>query len=106
VANVWSAPGSAPTVQRDARRVLGAAGAGLVLARERVEVARVCGGDDYELAFTAPPRSRAAVEDAARQCGVPVTRIGCIDAEPGLRVVDAQGRPLARRFAGFDHFGG
>jgi len=107
VAHVLERSGVGATVQRDAAPgLLGAAGAGLVLARERVEELVFAGGDDYELAFTAPPRSRAAVEDAARQCGVPVTRIGCIDAEPGLRVVDAQGRPLARRFAGFDHFGG
>ncbi|MEY3475452.1 MAG: hypothetical protein RL087_1910, partial [Pseudomonadota bacterium] len=26
------------------------------------------------------------------------------DAEPGVRVLDAQGQPVARRFASFDHF--
>lgn len=62
------------------------------------------GGDDYELAFTAPPSARAAVQAAASQAGTPVTCIGRIEAEPGLRLVDADGRvsPLAAR--AFDHF--
>ena len=62
------------------------------------------GGDDYELAFTAPASARAAVEQAGRASATPVTRIGRIDAEPGLRVIDAQGAPVAQQFASFDHF--
>ncbi|KTT25227.1 thiamine-phosphate kinase [Pseudacidovorax intermedius] len=65
----------------------------------------LAGGDDYELAFTAPARRAADVESAARAAGVMVTRIGRIEAEPGLRVVDAQGQPVDQRFASFDHFG-
>jgi thiamine-monophosphate kinase len=64
----------------------------------------LAGGDDYELAFTAAPARRAAVEAVATAGGLTVTRIGRIDAEPGLRLLDADGRPLAQRFAGFDHF--
>ena len=64
----------------------------------------LAGGDDYELAFTAPVARRAAVAAAAQASGTPVTRIGRIEAEPGLRLVDAQGRPVARRYASFDHF--
>jgi thiamine-monophosphate kinase len=62
------------------------------------------GGDDYELAFTAPPNRRTAVEAAAADAQTPVTRIGTITAQPGLRLLDAQGQPRARRFPGFDHF--
>ncbi|MFL6694333.1 MAG: thiamine-phosphate kinase [Ramlibacter sp.] len=65
----------------------------------------LAGGDDYELAFTAPPDRRDEVAAAAAASGTPVARIGCIDAEAGLRLVDAEGRlveaPLTR---GFDHF--
>lgn len=64
----------------------------------------LAGGDDYELCFTASAARREAVLDAARRSGTPVTRIGRIDAQPGTRVVDAQGQPIARRFASFDHF--
>lgn len=62
------------------------------------------GGDDYELVFCAPPGQRAAVLAAAQASGTPVTRIGQIDAAPGLRLVDAQGAPVANRFTSFDHF--
>ncbi len=64
----------------------------------------LAGGDDYELAFTAPPAAREAVLQAARQTHTPVTRIGRIEAEPGLRVLDAQGRPLPLQATSFDHF--
>jgi thiamine-monophosphate kinase len=64
----------------------------------------LAGGDDYELAFTAAPSQRAAVQAAAQQARTPVTRIGRIEAQPGLRLLDAQGRPIARRYGSFDHF--
>ncbi|MCL1960803.1 MAG: thiamine-phosphate kinase, partial [Desulfovibrionaceae bacterium] len=63
------------------------------------------GGDDYELAFTAPAAARPLVLAAARASATPVTRIGGITAGAGLTVVDAQGRTLpAGPFASFDHF--
>lgn len=62
------------------------------------------GGDDYELLFTATPSGRDSVQAAARQAGIPVTRIGSIEAGAGLRLVDAAGRPLQRRYESFDHF--
>ena len=64
----------------------------------------LAGGDDYELAFTAPADHRDAVAAAAQASATPVTRIGQIEAAPGLRLVDSQGQPLTRRFASFDHF--
>lgn len=64
------------------------------------------GGDDYELVFCAPPTQRAAVQAAALSSATPVTRVGQIDAAPGLRLVDAQGAPVANTFASFDHFAG
>ena len=64
----------------------------------------LAGGDDYELVFTAPPAHRAAVAAAAAQSQTPVARIGQVQAEPGLRLVDAQGQRVEHRFASFDHF--
>ena len=64
----------------------------------------LAGGDDYELAFTAPPALRLAVQQASGQTKTPVTRIGQIETASGLRLHDAQGQPLARRHASFDHF--
>ncbi|APW36494.1 thiamine-phosphate kinase [Rhodoferax koreense] len=64
----------------------------------------LAGGDDYELAFTAPPSAREAVMAAARLTQTAVTRIGRIEPEPGLRLVDARGRLLDETYASFDHF--
>ena len=72
-----------------------------------IEALRTCalsGGDDYELVFTAAPSARAAVEQAGKESFTRVTRIGRIDAEAGLRIVDASGSPVAQRFGSFDHF--
>lgn len=62
------------------------------------------GGDDYELVFTAPPHQRDAVARAAALAGVVVTRIGHIDAGPGLRLFEADGRERPVPGRAFDHF--
>ncbi|MBC7648137.1 MAG: thiamine-phosphate kinase [Vitreoscilla sp.] len=62
------------------------------------------GGDDYELAFTAPPAARQVVLAASTSSQTPVTRIGVIQAEPGLRLIDVHGQPSKVQFASFDHF--
>ena len=62
------------------------------------------GGDDYELAFTAPPSARQAVQAASSSSQTPVTRIGAIEAEPGLRLIDGHGQPVVGQFSSFDHF--
>ncbi|HXH07758.1 MAG TPA: thiamine-phosphate kinase [Vicinamibacterales bacterium] len=44
-------------------------------------------GDDYELLFTSSPRMRRALEAVVRLGrGLPVTRIGVVTREPGVRV--------------------
>ena len=64
----------------------------------------LAGGDDYELVFTAPAARRADVAAAAQRTGTPVTRIGAVEATPGLRLVDAEGKAVMQRYASFDHF--
>ena len=64
----------------------------------------LAGGDDYELLFTAPAAQGQALQAAAQSAATPVTRIGRIEAGPGLRLVDAQGLPVSGRYASFDHF--
>lgn len=83
--------------------------AGPVLATQALALRRAftaAGGDDYELCFTAPAAARAAILAAGAECGTAVTRVGRIDAEPGLRHVDANGEPLALQLTSFDHFAG
>jgi thiamine-monophosphate kinase len=78
-----------------------------VLARQPLAMQRLCtlaGGDDYELVFTAPAADASRVRQAAERAGVAATRIGRIDAAPGLRLVDAQGRAVENDFGSFDHF--
>lgn len=77
------------------------------LAAQLVALQRECtlaGGDDYELVFSAPQRAARAVTSAAAAAGVGVTRIGRVDADPGLRLVDTAGRPVTNTFGSFDHF--
>jgi len=81
----------------------GALAAATISFEQQLEFA-LAGGDDYELAFTAPVSKREAVRAAADQAETPVTRIGQIEAAPGLRWLDAAGAPLERRYASFDHF--
>ena len=87
-----------------APQLLAALRGGFTLPPERIAELVFAGGDDYELAFTAPVQQREAVHAAGRASGTPVTRIGRIEAAPGLRLVDANGQAVARQFAGFDHF--
>jgi thiamine-monophosphate kinase len=78
----------------------------------------LAGGDDYELLFTAPPARRAQVQQLGDGLGLLLTRIGRIEAEPGLRLwqgpldascdaplgAPAPWQPVANRWASFDHF--
>lgn len=62
------------------------------------------GGDDYELAFTAPQGARGAVEAVGRDLGLALARVGSIvRGAPELELRDAEGRLMTPE-AGFDHF--
>ena len=77
------------------------------LQRQPVEVQQRCalaGGDDYELLFTAAPAARRRVQAAAREAGVPVSRIGSIVDGRAVQVTDEHGRALATPYAAYDHF--
>ena len=68
---------------------------------DAVEMA-LAGGEDYELLFTAP---EDVVLRAEREIDTPIAIIGEIVEEPrGVRVLDASGRPMKLRSAGWDHF--
>lgn len=64
------------------------------------------GGDDYELAFSAPPGRHSEVEALAARLGLPLTRIGSL--RPGtageIALLDAEGRLMASGRRGYDHF--
>ena len=82
--------------------------AGPALAAQPLALRRrftLAGGDDYELCFTAPAAQRSAVLAAAASAQTQVTRVGSIEAQPGLRLVDAGGKPVEMDVKGWDHFG-
>ncbi len=64
----------------------------------------LAGGDDYELLFTAPVSQRALVASAAQTSQTAVSRIGQIDRQRGLRLVDGKGLALPNHYTSFDHF--
>lgn len=72
---------------------------------DRAREAVLAGGDVYQLCFTAPPRHREGIAELARAFGIRATRIGAIEREAGLVVLDAEGRAVPISSRGFDHFG-
>lgn len=74
------------------------------LAIDLLHQCTLSGGDDYELCFTAPADRRDAVQSAGRDSATRVTRIGCIEEQPGLRLIGPDGAAMAPRWASFDHF--
>lgn len=99
---IAEASGVGMTVERGAlpfddrvRRLLGA-------DDEDATLMAMTGGDDYELLFTARPRSRRLVAAVAKQAGVDVSRIGACTRETSVLLRAGGGaRPVP---AGFSHF--
>jgi thiamine-monophosphate kinase len=58
-------------------------------------------GDDYELCFTIPADKQTAFESAMTEA---YTQIGIIEAESGLRIIDADGQLQTVTGSGYDHF--
>jgi thiamine-monophosphate kinase len=66
--------------------------------------AALSGGDDYELLFTAPVGRREDVAALARRLGLPLTRIGRMEAGSRVRVLDETGQEIAPARRGWQHF--
>lgn len=99
---------------QDLGHVLKASGVGAVLEMARLPSSSVLealsrsmawrhqlsGGDDYELLFTIPSGARAQLDTLP----TPVTVIGLIESEPGLRLRAPDGSPFILERMGHDHF--
>jgi thiamine-monophosphate kinase len=59
------------------------------------------GGDDYELALTAPTSARGRL---SAEAGVKLTRIGAVVPGKAVRALDAAGKPLRFERRGYTHF--
>lgn len=78
-----------------------------ILQTEALDSARqhaLSGGDDYELCFTVPQHRLPQLDAAVARFGCTVTRIGIVDAHPGLRLRDAHGEVHGVSAAGHRHF--
>jgi thiamine-monophosphate kinase len=62
------------------------------------------GGDDYELLFAAPPEEDEEIASLSRSLGLPITRIGAIEAGERVRLIDAAGKEVSTDAAGWRHF--
>ncbi len=62
------------------------------------------GGDDYELAFAAPPTARQRIVALAAEAKVPLTRIGRVVKGRGVAALDEDGRPVRFERGGYTHF--
>lgn len=62
------------------------------------------GGDDYELCFTAPIKSRKDVLIAAHNTLNSVTRVGYITSNLKLNLIDSKNLPIDINITSFDHF--
>lgn len=61
------------------------------------------GGDDYALVAAAGVDQLEELEALCAQLQVPMRRIGVMEAQAGVRVVDAQGRALRGAWRGHEH---
>jgi thiamine-monophosphate kinase len=62
------------------------------------------GGDDYELVFTCHPSDHQRVMALGEACGIAVTRMGRITADPRLHLLSEEGGVVPNHFSSFDHF--
>jgi thiamine-monophosphate kinase len=65
---------------------------------------QACGGDDYELCFTASPRNRESIVQVLDFTDVSATRIGRIVAGQGVRAFDAEMQEWQPPSRGYEHF--
>lgn len=65
---------------------------------------QACGGDDYELCFTADAQQRDRIVALSAELDLRLTRIGRIVAGDGVRALDARGQAWQPERAGYTHF--
>lgn len=65
---------------------------------------QLCGGDDYELAFTITEANVESMREAMEKQGCRVSRIGRVVEEPGVHVLDRNGQRRPTTIKGWDHF--
>ena len=64
------------------------------------------GGEDYELVFTAPESEWEDIQGIGNRLGVPISSIGVVDDDDGLRLTEKGESVSLPSQLGYDHFGG
>jgi thiamine-monophosphate kinase len=64
------------------------------------------GGDDYELCIVVDPADEAELTRIAAELAVPLTRIGVVEQQPILNIVDDAGARYLFDHDGYEHFSG
>jgi len=62
------------------------------------------GGEDYELAFTAPVDNRKKIIEITKKSGIDATPVGIVTSSPGVTVIRSDGSEIAPQAHGFTHF--
>ena len=101
--HVCEQSGAAATVRLNAMP-LSEPAAALVGGDETLRAQLASGGDDYELLFTAAPERGVTIARLSAALNLPITEIGVVESGSGVRVLDADGRPVALAAGGWRHF--
>jgi thiamine-monophosphate kinase len=68
----------------------------------------ICGGEDYELLFAAPPDAHSRLLELGHQCGLSLTPVGTVVVGEGVTLIrqrpDGTRDEVAIAYQGFDHF--
>lgn len=62
------------------------------------------GGEDYELAFTAPVANHEKICSLMKKCGIQSTPVGIVTSSPGVVVITSNGDKYQHDLHGFNHF--
>ncbi|MFT3808650.1 MAG: thiamine-phosphate kinase [Micropepsaceae bacterium] len=66
--------------------------------------AAIGAGDDYEIAFTVPPKRLKSLKSAAEKSRIRVTIVGRVEKGAGVAVALPDGSQISPERGGFDHF--
>ena len=83
---------------------LSAAAQAIVALEPGIAPQLAAGGDDYELLFTAPAEAAEDIRLIGSRLGLPITRIGRIEAGANVRLIDPRGETIPVNVAGYRHF--
>jgi thiamine-monophosphate kinase len=74
------------------------------LPKDKCEELALAVGEDFELCFTLPRLWRQDLQDFSRQHNLPITRIGSVEASPGLNLMRAGQKVTLPTKLGWQHF--